>query len=155
MTCHSQLHGFQWFYTSSFTPEYRNSFSGVTALLCAPPPSPPTPAQDIYPVGSPEPHYYPHFPMWSSLGWDHCSGPNKTLVFVTSLSVHPAFSLLSMCKTWCKIVTFSLIPQILQIFVEHILSQVLVLVVGGRVGNKTTHFSFPLWSLHSYWGHKH
>lgn len=40
--CHSRLHRFQWFYTSSFTPEYRNSLSGVTALLC-PHPLPSTP----------------------------------------------------------------------------------------------------------------
>lgn len=106
---------------------------GITAFLC--PPLPLTPAQDIYPVAALS------FAFNHSFQYDHplngITALNLTELWYLLLPWH--FTQLSafqaLCKIRYKIVIPSFIPQILQIFIKHI-------VVGERMGNKSRQLLF-------------
>lgn len=132
---HSQFHRFQWFYTSSWVLKFLQWASQLScALLCF---------LLLHKVLS----------QWAvlSFAFNHSFQYDPPLAEITALKLTVPWYLLlpchctllsALCKIRYKIVISSFSTKISQIFIEHVLHQILTLVVGERRGSQNRHL-FP------------
>lgn len=99
---------------------------GVPAFLC--PPLPPASAQDIYPVGSLELSFTSPFQRDHPLSGTTATNLNLTgLCYLLPPVVSPNFPHFKQCvKSDTELFCPHFVPQVLQILIEHILSQIII-----------------------------